>query len=345
MEKTIGKQRIDYLDIAKGIGIIMVVWAHAGGPFSRYIYQMHMPYFFLISGLLYSSNASLKEYTLKKVKSLYIPFAFWNILFYTVKSVRHGVAASSIFRTVVDIALTLSKDGQYFGATWFLGALFVVSIIYKAFDILIKESKYKDYLMLVLSGTFCVIAFNITFPHMLSRTIICGFFFALGVFTKRHRSELQGFDCFGTALACGCLFLIIAHYGSANMGANQYKFPFLFIVGALMASYAILYLCKEFDLRVKILMPVKKFLMYLGKHSIDIVIWQFVAFRIVIILQMYLNSEEITWSGVLSYYPCYSTDHGWWIVYTLVGLLVPVLFCSLLRSGPWGKVLKKLHIV
>lgn len=32
------KQRAGYLDIAKGIGILLVVWAHARGPFSTYIY-------------------------------------------------------------------------------------------------------------------------------------------------------------------------------------------------------------------------------------------------------------------------------------------------------------------
>lgn len=27
-------KRVEYLDIAKGLGIILVVWAHAKGPFS-----------------------------------------------------------------------------------------------------------------------------------------------------------------------------------------------------------------------------------------------------------------------------------------------------------------------
>lgn len=44
------KKRIDYLDLAKGIGILLVVWAHARGPYSSYMYQMHMPFFFIISG-------------------------------------------------------------------------------------------------------------------------------------------------------------------------------------------------------------------------------------------------------------------------------------------------------
>lgn len=68
------------LDITKGIGIVLVVWAHARGPFSRYMYLFHMPLFFLVSGYLFNRGCSLKEFILKKIKSLYIPFIVWNIL-------------------------------------------------------------------------------------------------------------------------------------------------------------------------------------------------------------------------------------------------------------------------
>ena len=73
-------RRID-LDVAKGIGIIMVVWAHASGPLSDYITQFHMPFFFFVSGLLYkNSNISCQEYIKKKVKTLLMPFWCWNLL-------------------------------------------------------------------------------------------------------------------------------------------------------------------------------------------------------------------------------------------------------------------------
>lgn len=73
-------KRIEYLDVAKGVGIILVVWAHASGPFSNYINQFHMPLFFLISGFLYNSRLSVIEYVKNKVIHLYIPFVFWNLL-------------------------------------------------------------------------------------------------------------------------------------------------------------------------------------------------------------------------------------------------------------------------
>ena len=74
-------KRIEWLDIAKGIGIFLVVYAHARAPYNSYIYNFHMPFFFLISGILYKSGGDVKTYILKKVKTLYIPFAGWNLIF------------------------------------------------------------------------------------------------------------------------------------------------------------------------------------------------------------------------------------------------------------------------
>jgi fucose 4-O-acetylase-like acetyltransferase len=62
------------IDFAKSIGIIMVVWAHAYGPFGKYITAFHMPLFFFLSGMTYKNVGSLKNYIGKKVNRLLKPF-------------------------------------------------------------------------------------------------------------------------------------------------------------------------------------------------------------------------------------------------------------------------------
>lgn len=48
-------KRIDWIDVAKGIGIILMVMGHTSMPdaINRWIYSFHMPLFFLLSGLLF----------------------------------------------------------------------------------------------------------------------------------------------------------------------------------------------------------------------------------------------------------------------------------------------------
>ena len=73
---------------------------------------------------------------MKKIKTLYCPFVFWNICF-SVISIFLGIKKFSREEFSISIAkiiLTIGKDGFFLGATWFLGSLFVVSVSYKVMD-------------------------------------------------------------------------------------------------------------------------------------------------------------------------------------------------------------------
>ena len=48
------KERLNYIDLMKGIGIFLVVSGHAGSPFVDWIYSFHMGLFFWISGYTFA---------------------------------------------------------------------------------------------------------------------------------------------------------------------------------------------------------------------------------------------------------------------------------------------------
>lgn len=342
------KERINYYDIAKGIGILLVVWAHAKGPFSSSMYLFHMPLFFLISGLLYSTKGTVLEFIKKKVFSLYIPFAFWNVLSLSIKFANNPSNVKQNVKNIGHTIFTLSKDGDWFGATWFLGALFLVSIVYKIVENSIPDIKTKDWILLILFTSITILGFQITLPFMLSRTLVLSVFFAVGAFIKKHREDLPLLDKKFTVLAISCFlfFVITAQFNSANMGKNEYRYSLLFVIGAFFMSYALIFFSKFMDERKNTLVKtINRGLIFLGQKSIDILIWQFVFFRVVIIIQILLNKEPCTVTNVLSYYPVYDTKGLWWIAYLIAGIAIPLLWGALLRFGPWGKLFKKIHIV
>ena len=45
-------ERIEYIDVAKGIGMLLVIMGHAfpAGRITKIIYSLHMPLFFILSG-------------------------------------------------------------------------------------------------------------------------------------------------------------------------------------------------------------------------------------------------------------------------------------------------------
>lgn len=329
--------RIDYLDVAKGIGIFLVVWAHAGGVFSKYIYQFHMPLFFLISGYLYHSNSSVKEFTIRKVKSIYIPFAFWNCMGLTFRYLI-GIANFSIKSYILTI-LTLSKDGTFFGATWFLGALFVISVLYRILDEILKSYSHRHLMLLFFFVSLGICGYEITLPYMLSRTLILGMFYAFAVCYKDSIKKLdlsRGGKIFLAVILAG-VFIVFGHYNSANMGGNSYGYFYAFIVEALAASYVTIMISSFINDHIPIL---SRLLKWLGKNSLYIVLWQFVMFRIVIAIQMILAGEEL--SNILNYYPIYSSDGFWPVVYTAVGLFLSVWIGRILTIRFWKNLIRKI---
>lgn len=74
--------RLAFIDIAKGILIILVVMGHiAPGDtvLHHYIFWFHMPAFLLISGFFIKSTFVFKEEMEKKLKRLMIPYLFFSL--------------------------------------------------------------------------------------------------------------------------------------------------------------------------------------------------------------------------------------------------------------------------
>ncbi len=340
------KTRSKGLDIAKGIGILLVVWAHAQGPGSSAIYQFHMPLFFIISGYLFNSNNSAKEFVWRKIKSLYIPFVFWNFVFVAARSIYNiftdTPTLSYTVKMSIKTVLTLDKDIQL-GATWFLGALFVISILYKLCDTYILNINKR----LIITAIFVVLAvlgFAVDLPYFLSRTLILGMFFALGYLVRENKEKFERYNKPVAALVSLAIFIVIALNNFADMGHNNYSSPVLFVIGACCASYFVIWLSTTIaNSAPRQLKPIQACFEYLGKRSVDIVIWQFVFFNIVIAVQLLILGLPL--SQLLDCGHVLDCGHGWWIAYTVVGTLVPLLWCDFLRIGPWGKLLKKIYAV
>ena len=133
--------RVKYIDIAKGILIIFVLYGHVHWIFGGYktvndhlylstrnwMYSFHMPAFFIISGFFMKKSADMpfRRYLLKKAKAILLPFFVFEI-FYRAVFVILGL------RTIRDACISLLKLEFYAKADWFLLSLFIGSVLYFA---------------------------------------------------------------------------------------------------------------------------------------------------------------------------------------------------------------------
>lgn len=75
------RQRLEWIDVARGIGIIAVVVGHVwtGGAMRDAVYSFHMPFFFLLSGML-SRPQPVARFTWRQVGSQMRPYAAFLLL-------------------------------------------------------------------------------------------------------------------------------------------------------------------------------------------------------------------------------------------------------------------------
>jgi fucose 4-O-acetylase-like acetyltransferase len=80
------KYRLDWLDAAKGLGILLVTLGHTDIPsqLKTYIYTFHMPLFFFLSGYLFTLKKfpNLKVFLSKRTKSLVLPYLCFSLVAY-----------------------------------------------------------------------------------------------------------------------------------------------------------------------------------------------------------------------------------------------------------------------
>ena len=86
------KKRIEYIDLAKGVCILLVVFAHIHPDLTRYSWgvffdSFRMPLYFFLSGIFFKRYSGIQEFAIKKVNNL--SFSFMRLP--TCTTPYHGV--------------------------------------------------------------------------------------------------------------------------------------------------------------------------------------------------------------------------------------------------------------
>lgn len=164
------KKRIEWVDIYKALGIILVVVGHATGTFNNYIYQFHMAAFFFISG--YTTNFekdSVPHYVYKKIYSLYIPLLFLTVMGAILMAILNETSVYGIFydegyiglfNTIKNFIFEGDNYVWWLGATWFILVLMQVEICQRIIYTICGDEIGFLYVTFSLSlfvfGYFCI---------------------------------------------------------------------------------------------------------------------------------------------------------------------------------------------
>ena len=233
----------NYVTVAKAIGIILMVVGHSGCPqyLFKTIYLFHMPLFFFCSGIFYkeiSTRTDVEYYLKRRIKSLYLPFVKWSVLFLLLHNVflltgiynsYYGFDGGSVFYSISDvfqrlfmILFTMNGYEEILGGFWFIRSLFVSCLLIAVVSYIFRyDFRYKYWLLCVsfLVATIAIrrIVPNIEFWREISMGCLGAMFYLLGYL-------LMPFSCYWqnrySFLICCFSFRFVSYFFTVVYGIN-----------------------------------------------------------------------------------------------------------------------------
>lgn len=136
-----GSKRLDWIDIAKGIAMILVIVGHTvpnPSPLRHAIFSFHMPVFFILAGYTFRPKP-WRELLSGSVSRLLVPYVVLALAWQVPTFLMSGVSLTSgtlvaglktlVFASGVDVPrLGVAAVGM----AWFLAALFTSRLLFNA---------------------------------------------------------------------------------------------------------------------------------------------------------------------------------------------------------------------
>ena len=245
------ENRFTYIDVVRGIGIILVVFSHSTKPELMYWANgFFMPLFFVLSGFLDKTdrdNFSLLESVKKKGKRLLIPYFFWCIIILVITKNSSSLSLDDFVGILYSRAAFFKKGfddnvlflDYYIRPLWFLTSLFTSYIMY--YLILLTNNKDRGYIIVC----YVVIAIGVKYlPILLPWCIDISFLGALFIFAGRLIRINKGLilNCSYKQILILFIVYLLLHYinGNENLSmSNMGRLAAFSLICGVTATYAL----------------------------------------------------------------------------------------------------------
>lgn len=276
------KTRIEYIDIAKAIGILCIIAGHMGiSKIDRVVFTFHVPLFFLISGYFLNRTENTFLFIKKTARALLVPYYFTGMCLILVKipiDIIKGVSdqiPKDLFRVLIQVLYASGTDMNktiggitQIGAIWFLFALFWAKIITK----IAIDKKYGGgvflflvALLLYYSSLYIWLPFNIQSGAMASLFVYLGAIFKEWKILDRLDWKI-----------CMIGFIVLLSEVHFDIGlyvvANKYDYGIVSMIGAVLISGFVVEISKSIG-KIQVL---KKPLLFYGQNTLIILCYHLI---------------------------------------------------------------------
>lgn len=271
------KNRIAWIDMAKGYGMLAVIIAHiCSGPLHEWIYTFHMPLFFFLSGYVFNNKDNFDVFIKKKAKSLLIPYfslgvpmVAFKILFSLYQN------AFNIDSTIELVKNFVLQKRQW--TLWYIACLFFLNIIFYLITKFAKKNISKAVVVIAIAfvGLLYYESGGKPLPWNIDVCFTAMPFFFVGYFLKqfKDKTEIISSKKLMNALLFIVFGLINVVFGYLNikttgkgleMFDSEYANPIFTYISAFAGVFAVILFSKFFTLK-----PIR----YIGENSLIYYAW------------------------------------------------------------------------
>lgn len=322
-----------------------MVIGHSGCPkfMFQFIYLFHMPFFFFVSGYFFKADKVLRDgYVFSKFKTLWFPFVKWSIVFLLLHNLLYKVGVLDTFLSIITIIKRVCLipfmygDDELIGGFWFIKDLFYATLFMIGLCSLPSIRKYGDKIISNISfiGSFIVFGVSLFLychNHSVAFRELCIMssslcFFITGYFISCNdrlnhiiMMPVGGgrlLILFAFLLAITWLLPVSKPYESLDF----YYAPWI-LFAALCGIVFVLDLSSVINNTI-----VRIPFVYIGEHTMSILIWHFSVFKVVSLIYVLVYGLPIPIVGIGRHldYSIYMQGFGW-LIYSVAGVCLPIL--------------------
>lgn len=260
------KQRVVWIDAARGLGIFFIVLGHTPLPgfIFKYLFSFHVPLFFFISGLLFNKDKfpDWKSFLIHRGKRLLLAYFVFAVLIYLYWLVFGYITAAEPIGSQSIWAIFYGSDSlkYMFTPLWFLPCLFITENIFY----LLQKYLKQGWLLLVISiltliGLIYGRVNLQTLPWSLEVSLVAVSFYYMGFLSQKVLSEKKVDWFLPVLFIVGAAFALMNH--RVDLLSHTYGNWFYFYLSALAGIGLIIGVSQIWPM---------KFLQILGRDSLFI---------------------------------------------------------------------------
>ena len=263
MTNTMVKKRLDYIDIAKALGMLTIMWGHiAIGKTVTFVYAFHIPLFFFLSGMVFvpEKYPDFKSFVKRRIQTLIVPYIIYSFITWAVWALFSYFTHAKVANYWMPLLETFIAQGSegylvHNVPLWFVSCLFVVELSYYWIS---KLRDVWNVIICLICATLSYVLVNYctffdftTLPWSIEVALAAIIFYAFGHLFTKHIGH-QRFEYivnrkrWVTAILMLLLFMIVWHVGlynkSVSMGHANLRNPFIFYTNACIGVLAFLLL-------------------------------------------------------------------------------------------------------